>query len=46
MIKRVDKFRYLGSLLQCEDGVTEEVGARIQAGWLEQLEECVWSGVR
>jgi len=33
MIKRVDKFRYLGSLLQCEGGVTEEVGARIQAGW-------------
>ena len=33
MIKRVDKFRYRGSLLQCEGGVTEEVGARTQAGW-------------
>ena len=33
MIKRVDKFRYRGLLLHCDGGMTEEVGARIQAGW-------------
>ena len=45
-VKRVKTFTYLGSTLAEDGELDAEVTHRVQSGWVEELEESVWSVVR